>query len=791
MKKRYSILIAAVASVACIFGGAAAVSDDGVVTPADNDWVNFAASGNTGGSFARSTSNKPDGATYGYSVWNTTTLLDKNLWLSTPALDLTAGVPYKFEMKYQTWSTFQVTNFEIYLADSQVNSDAVAENVASLTPIYKNSKLIIDQTKNTVSISVDNVKATSTSKYLVFHISGKCSGRFSIGDVKFTPAIARPLAPTNLAGTPQGEEIAVNLTWTLPTENSLGGALTGDDAITAVEIYRDDEKIATLEGAQTAFVDSEATGLTKGSHTYCVAAVAGNVVGAKSAPITVSNIGPWDFSQNSLTLDTSTSPSPDAWTRSTNNTSLFMRVMSSPVPPETSFTNLLQAFCNASLPNVDAWFSSPRIDAPKGKTVKVSFYLRYNPNIDTEISEVKAYLSTVRATESAEAAAAAKTGEVIFEESVAKGSISSNEKWKQIVVKGIQVENTPLYLNLNMNGTVCKGLYITGLQVEPYVAKPFMPAAPNSLTAAAAANQKLEVTLNWINPKTDVEGESFTASQTIQNVYIYRDDFETPIATLEGVNNNFKDTEETGLTPGAHAYKVKVKVADTMSDFSNEAKVEYVGPATMQSLPWNPSVVNISNDMFKTFWISWNSNSMAPQWTNRQAGIFLMNGTGSPCGTWLVSAPLDMQSGGGYLVDYTIATTMSNLTPLVEIGIVDSTAPTEFIVSQPVAVDGAAGQCALLLNESTARAASTGEYRLAIRDVTPNPSASYNVIVKALKVSVDPSVGIESVATADAEITAIYDLSGRRVASASIGKLPKGIYIVRYSDGKSRKCIVR
>lgn len=792
MKKIYTLLAAALVTASSAFALAPDVSDDNIVLkPTTTDgWAVFAGAGNVGSTFTSSTGHVPSGAPFSYSMWNYD-LSAKDVWLSSPAMELTEGMDYYLQFQYQTWSNYILGNLDVYIAEVQVTDASGAATVSALTPIYNVSNVEANS-NNWVPVEVSQSFTGSGTRYVVFHVSGDCKGRFSIADVyayDMAPALPAPLAPTGLTAVPVAGEIAVNLSWTLPTLDDAGSPLTGDNAITAVDIYRDGEKVTRLEGAVTTFTDTEATGLTPGAHSYSVSAVSGSVAGALSEAVEVANVGPWTWSGNVIEL--SMGPAPEnQWSYSRNNDGFIVRTMST-VPSGAGVSNSIQTWNNEAISGLNAWISSPRLDVPAGCTFKLSFWFRFNPNSGTVVESLKGYLSPERATDSETSAAAALNGQLVFETSAAAGDISSNEQWQKVVVTGLTTDETPLYLNFNFLGNVCKGVFICGLELEEYVVKPFTPAAPSNLTATAAPNQQLEVALSWTNPTVDIDGVAFTDEQTISEVYIYRDDFETPAVTLTGNVNSFTDNAESGLTPGAHSYKVKVAVGNGVSNFSNEASVVYVGPAATQSLPWTPALQNLTSDEFSTLWISYSPSVMAVQWTNRPVGIFLMNNNGRANDTWLISAPLAMSAGSGYKVSYRLNTSATEIMPVVEIGIVDSTTPSNFLVANPV-VFGEDTSCTLDLSVADVMLLSDEDtdYRLAIRDHSGDTSTSYSLSLISLTVEEDEDTGISGIAADGAEVIGIYDLSGRLVNADKAATQP-GVYVVRYSNGKAVKMINR
>ena len=301
----------------------------------------------------------------------------------------------------------------------------------------------------------------------------------------------------------------------------------------------------------------------------------------------------------------------------------------------------------------------------------------------------------------------------------------------------------------------------------------------------------LEVTLNWKNPVESIEGDAFTSEQTVQQVYIYRDDFETPAFTLEGAIETAVDNEESGLTAGAHNYKIKVVVADKESDFSNEASVLYVGPMATQNLPWNPTVTGMSTEDFHLMWTAFNNvPGQFSTWSNRPAGILFMNSSNATADCWLIgNAPLDIDAEKSYEINYHFATNASGFTPDVEIGFVDSLSPSEFVDAGKVEF-GSDSKLTLSIKDSETNMLSRAaqNYYIAVHDATVDPTSGYNLTLSSLGVKEDTTTGISEIAAGSVANGSIYDLSGKKV-SDSIERLPKGIYIIMTSDGKASKVV--
>ena len=796
MKKIYSIragaLLAGGASI-----GVMAMPDDAevVLQPTAGNvesWTRTIGPGNSGQGFIY-TGSPSGGHDYWLTMWNSSEA-EKDLWLTTPAVQLEKDKAYTLEYDYQTWDPFKLSNLAIYVVDAPVVSANISD-VDALTPIYTVEDLE-GGGNNWFPQVLENVIEGEGTKYIAFHVWGACVGRFSISALKVystSPALPKAVAPTGLSAV-AGKDgaISVELSWTLPTLDNEGGALTGDNAITGVNIYRNDEMIMTLEGVDTHFTDTEVTGLSTGSFSYAVSALTANGEGEKSATVESGWVGPWTWTETELTVS-SDNPAPEtAWSYSRNNTGVTVR--SNSANPGDGFTNSVQTWNNNSIDDVDVWISSPRLDMPVGRTYKVSFQYRFNPNTATEVGSLTAYMSNACASSSEEAASAAESGDKLLDVSAVAGEVNSSTPWETVIVKGIKPTETPQYLNFHLTGTVCKGIYISGLTVEEYTEHPFKPAAPENLTATAAGAQKLEVSLNWTNPAVDIDGLPFEDGRSVEQVYIYRDDFDTPIFTLEGDLSSFTDSAETGLEAGSHTYKVQAVVAGVPSDMSEEASVVHVGPPTPVSLPWVPTVTGMTDDDFSALWLSYCGGSNVTTWTNRPAGLYIMNSTYRSADSWLISAPIDFNTGKNLDVTYQISTSASGFVPNVQIGLVDSTEPTGFVAAETVTKFGSEVTVTLtpvssvrLESAVNQKDAAAPSYRLAIHDGTQDPDGSYNLALSKIEIKESLPTGVETIGVDVDENEEVYDLTGKRIHDTS--NLSKGIYIIRKSNGETSKII--
>ncbi len=98
----------------------------------------------------------------------------------------------------------------------------------------------------------------------------------------------------------------------------------------------------------------------------------------------------------------------------------------------------------------------------------------------------------------------------------------------------------------------------------------------------------------------DSDGQPLSEGYSIDNVYVYRDGNEEPVATLDGTATSWTDTESTGLTGGYHSYEVAVKVNGAMS-VKEQTQCGFVGPIAAAPLPWDPDIKTMSKEDFDLF----------------------------------------------------------------------------------------------------------------------------------------------------------------------------------------------
>lgn len=203
-------------------------------------------------------------------------------WLISPAIHLEKGKSYKIGL----WTYATSNNLGYSLAMTQDVSatelaDAQAANEAATYESLLLSKIqgvffFANPTakKNTLMHEINTVSPAETGDYRIgihFGTSKPTGGTFFVTTFTVDEDSLIPGAITGLAYSNNGEDLNVNLSWTLPIIDDGGNALSVDD-LTAVNIYRDGTLIATVAGNSTSYVDESLT--EGGFHYYSVAAVA-------------------------------------------------------------------------------------------------------------------------------------------------------------------------------------------------------------------------------------------------------------------------------------------------------------------------------------------------------------------------------------------------------------------------------------------------------------------------------------------------------------------------------------
>lgn len=735
----------------------------------DADTWNLANYGSSGIDFAMK-----EGSAFapsGYeSVFNVSSPSSAELdaWLASPALQLKKGNTYQISFSYRYTSSSTRIAMACWMdGEKGTSGEAIADAMAKKTANVKNDGYPTAWTET----SFEYTATEDMEGYLNFQAYtsqyATSSGLLYVGkfEVKVIAGDAQPAAPTAFSVTPAADgAVSAALSWTLPTENLGGQPLTGALAIQNVLVYRDGELAATLPGSATSWTDTEATGLTKGDHTYQIAATAAGETGVRSQEVTV-YVGPYLYAPLTMTF------SDSEWTSYKIAGQAFTS-NSSYVP--SPYTNAASIWSYSETME-NAWLCSPGLALDPDKTYTIRF--RYFSWDDPEslVANLNVYAAGKRVADDASASEVMATTPIYTLTDIKRTEPMYNE----VEIKGVKGQGDPTHILFRVNGKFCKRFSIYGFEVEEFIETPFVPAAPTALEAVAAPYQQLEVALSWTLPSTAVGGEAFADSQTVEAVRVYRDG--EVVYTAEEAVSKFTDTAATGLTAGDHSYAVSAQVAGAWSPLSAAVEVKNVGPAPICDIPWEPVVKQLSAEEFSLAWVNYPAVEKA-YWSASYYGLRYINSLNETHQAWLVSAPLNLDNKS-YTLTVTTSGSSENV-PTLSVGLVDTTMPSEFLLT--IEPDLAIGE-ETSLNFSIPSGVAASGLRLAFR-ASADGSTNAATITELL-LDEDFNTGIADI-TAETVETAVYDLSGRRISHPE-----KGIYILRSvrADGSvtSRKIVLK
>ena len=752
-----------------------------VIGTADSDWATKAYDGNPWK--VTSAGSKPSG--YSYLLSNSSyEYEDNDSWLRSPALSMTAGNKYAISLQYRFQGASGIK------LNAWVNPNDPTSGIIGETAV-KNTKAFLTTTATPSTwqkVEYEFTPGESGIYYLSFQLFAQMyddpGGTLHVGaiSVREIRTIAIPAAPTGLTATPDPDgNIEVSLSWILPTTDTDGTPLDGNNAITRVLVYRDGELAATLNGTPSSWTDTAESGLTPGEHSYQVAAASALAEGVKSMEATTGYVGPFVYAPDEISFG--------PWDRYTGSGMGFVPFTSQKPAGQ---KNCASIWSFSEIEDENAWLISPEFNLDPSKTYRVKFQYLLWPEIVVENFDV--YASTVKPSADTETSICAGASILSLDN---LGNQASGAIWESATIENIK-GNGPTYILFHVSGRYCKRFGISAFEIEEYKAEaPFEPMAPTGVEAEQGNG--LEVMLNWVLPTESTTGSPFGEGVAVESVKVWRDD--TEAATLDGAATTWTDTEADGLTYGTHTYTVQALVNGVWSAKSEAASIDVADLSAPQELPWAPVLQGLDNETFAAEWTTFNGESHgygAGSWIPRPAGIFLNNTSGRAEDAWLISRPLQIEAGKSYILDYTITSTVTAEDATgnggtVSIGLTDSTDP-EFarVLSENIALPSKEEPATVKFSMPNARSAESCP-RLAIRACSPEGSATHNIIVRSLRLTVDNvGTGVDEVTAAAQGAVEVFDLQGRSLGkadSAALNGFAKGLYIVRLPDGTTRKTI--
>ena len=206
-------------------------------------------------------------------------------WLITPVMNVKGNATYPIEL-IVSGNDYYEEEFKVYWG--------LSPEVDAMTNLITSGKTVKDEYQNTTLTGDIKTPEDATKIYIGVH---SCTlnesqsvylRKFTIGEgvVAAAPEAVNEFSAVSAA---DGSK-SVELTFTLPTVNNGGSALTGDNAITKVEIFRDKTSIKTYEeginAGETITYTDATEDMAFGDHTYSV--VVSNKYGdSETADVTV------------------------------------------------------------------------------------------------------------------------------------------------------------------------------------------------------------------------------------------------------------------------------------------------------------------------------------------------------------------------------------------------------------------------------------------------------------------------------------------------------------------------
>lgn len=707
-------------------------------------------------------------------------------WLVSPQFTTKAGYIYKVTFKHALNSSDHVyPNIDVYA--SSINPASSTDNAATVTAAGTVASVKSTQNQATEEFTIT---PGDGGVFISFHVKGdECKGginlyTFSIQEIANS---FKPAAPTGLTATDTGEK-AAKLTWTNPTQSVLGADFTAEQTVEQVLVFCDDTEtpVATLTGAVTEWTHTDAT---VGDHTYYVAAVVAGVQSELSAGASVTvapKADPLDlatFEANTYgplaeisIAEYSASVKPNQWSQKKfHSVYATWNVVS---------TTIARVFSSSEF-TADAYLATPQIVGKKGYKYELTIF-PYLFSSTNYYESFQVFVADTNPCSGADSEAAlALAGSPIFE---AGAELTTSDKTTPVTLTYTPDADGIFQFAFHVGGT-CKGgmcLDMTKFSIkEIEITEVFKPMAPTALSAAVSGE---DITLTWTNPTKATNGADFTAEQTVEQILIFRDNFETPIATIDGDIATYTDT---GVAVGTHQYAVAVIVAGAQSDLSSTVDAEVKGP---KSLPWSSALY----DDFSADWTTavgpknansndWNAFSAA--WGEH---VRLVSASTRE-DKYLLSPALDFAEDGYYKVSYKAWCYSSdsdfdweNYEDLpytrwkMEVLLVDSNDPTNIIQTLATNVPLATGLSTVPAGAEVEKEVIVygGLYRIAFHacyNTSSTGSHTYRVYNAAVQFVAS---GVEDIAIdSNATITGIFNLSGQAV-NGDYDSLPAGIYIV-------------
>jgi len=467
-------------------------------------------------------------------------------WAISPAISLAAGTEYKLSLMMKTGSFGE--DYKIVLGTASDIASLNAATVLEQNTAYKSTSW----SKHAFVVN----PTESADYYVAVQVTSKDQYYIEIKDFAANLNVLVPGDVTDLtAQVAENEELKVTLNWVNPVKDEDGADMSAE--VTAIDIYRDEVKVASLEGAVTTWEDNAEKGLEPGFHTYKVVAYVGSAA-SKGATVTTAYVGPlsawslpfdWNFKEqgkeNFETFWTVIDANGDAksWTMY-----------------EAWNTTYIQYYQNEQS---DDYLVSPALKFTEAGAYKITWYGWSNSAVTSTLDVVMGDDKTVDALST-------KIGTF---EMVEKYSAQEYSAYIQVATAG------EYYIAFHTNTSNSTTFKVTELKVEKGVV---LPLQATDLKAVPAADLSLKVDVSWTNASLNNLG---TDLATIAKVELYRDG--ELIKTYEDATPGAVVTYTDEVAEaGVYTYKVRTYGADGEAEGDAPAVTsKWVGDPT-QEIPY-------------------------------------------------------------------------------------------------------------------------------------------------------------------------------------------------------------
>ncbi len=521
---------------------------------------------------------------------------DGDDYLISPLFHFAAGKEYKIIYNYRSQSSTGNERLKVYLSESDVPAE------------IKDSKLLntYENFSNRYQQGVDSYTPTADIDARIIFLACSDADQYGlfVSDVMIIENKFAPKPVSNLtAEVAPMRELKVTLSWTLPTESIFNDPFTAEQTVEKVEIFRNggETAIATFNEAATSFVDTEASGLTSGKHTYTVTVtVAGESASTTVGPTTY--VGPVAPSPVPVSFTISDEDESTLWTAVSEESSTATIKWEYYAPSYGSYTPSFRLgyYSNETIKD---WLITPPIAISSPGYYRVNVRAR---NTD-EKSLLKGCIGT--SMDPADFTICSDLAFTRIEESICYDFYAAEAGTYYAAVMA-DIESA------DANNT----FYVSALSIE---ASEFVPAPVTELSATPDG-ENTNVILRWKNPATDFGGRPINADS--YKLEIYRES--ELVKTIEGsdlsTDGTFNSYTDAVPQSGVYTYNFKtVSNTGASAPKSVSIKTGWIGARTVD-LPYEINFGDDEGNATRLIWEFVDANNDGTTWADDSwAGITL------------------------------------------------------------------------------------------------------------------------------------------------------------------------